>query len=288
MLETDWLHLCEQHNLGHFISVSQVHGGDSHRSWCLTSSQGRLFVKTSPRNRQEVFLCEADSLNALSQANSLRCPVVIAQGSTPKTAWLMLQWLELGGPRHAERLGQQLAQLHQHTGQSFGWHQHNYIGNTPQHNNLIDDWVSFYRSQRLLPQLKWARDRGLPHPTTLLGDQLLDRLDEWFCDYTPVASLLHGDLWSGNAAYLSDGSPVVFDPACHYGDRETDIAMTELFGGFEPAFYDAYQSVWPLDAGYERRRPLYQLYHVLNHFNLFGGGYARQAGQLLNHLLSSQ
>ncbi len=118
------------------------------------------------------------------------------------------------------------------------------------------------------------------------GEGLLQRLPALFLDYQPVASLLHGDFWGGNAGALPDGTPVIFDPAVHYGDRETDIAMAELFGGFPDSFYAAYREAWPLDSGYELRKPLYNLYHVLNHFNLFGTGYLGQARRMIDKLRS--
>jgi fructosamine-3-kinase len=158
-------------------------------------------------------------------------------------------------------LGQMLAKLHRQTGPRFGWHRDNWIGATPQVNGWRDDWSEFWQECRIRPQLELARKNGfsLPEPPRLKNHQ-------------PQASLLHGDLWSGNAGFIEKG-PVIFDPAVYYGDREADIAMTELFGGFPARFYDAYNEAFPLPAGYETRKHFYNLYHLLNHLNIFGAGY---------------
>jgi fructosamine-3-kinase len=189
-------------------------------------------------------------------------PAVLDHGVKDGKAFILLERLELshkqGKSGDWRAMGRALAALHGHTGPRFGWHRDNYIGLAPQVNTWKDDWSDFFVECRLLPQARRARI-GLPETAirTLLED------------HRPAPSLLHGDLWSGNAGFTQDG-PVVFDPAVYYGDREADLAMTELFGGFPREFYEAYG---PLDAGYARRKHLYNLYHLLNHLNLFGGGY---------------
>jgi fructosamine-3-kinase len=182
-------------------------------------------------------------------------------------------------------LGDQLAALHRATESRFGWHRGNTIGSTPQSNEWHEDWIVFYRERRLRVQIDLAA-RRMGAPLRQLGETLMERLPEFFQDYRPAPSLLHGDLWSGNVATMREGDPVIFDPAVYYGDREADIAMTELFGGFSADFYAAYRRAWPLDPGYETRKSLYNLYHVLNHFNLFGGGYGMQAQQMMQRLLN--
>ncbi len=162
----------------------------------------------------------------------------------------------------------------------------NTIGSTPQYNQRDNDWVHFWQQQRLGSQLQLAAANGYGGTLQTQGEQLLARLGEFFCDYRPQASLLHGDLWGGNAAADAKGQPVLFDPACYYGDREADIAMTELFGGFGSDFYAAYQAEFPLDAGYKTRKTLYNLYHIINHVNLFGSGYLSQANAMLGKLLA--
>ena len=200
----------------------------------------------------------------------------------------MLEYLELGrdGASSAERLGAQLAQLHRHTGRQHGWHRDNTIGSTPQINNPDPDWLQFWRERRLGYQLGLAAHRGYGGALQRKGERLSADLGQVLADHVPAPSLLHGDLWSGNYAALSDGRPVIFDPASYYGDRETDLAMTELFGGFSPRFYSAYRDHYPLNEGYRLRKTLYNLYHVLNHANLFGGGYASQAEHMMDDLLS--
>ena len=170
-------------------------------------------------------------------------------------------------------------------GKAFGFMQDNFIGTTPQPNGWKNTWIDFWGEQRLGFQLRLAAENGYSGQLQSLGEKLLDVLPDFFDGYIPQPSLLHGDLWSGNHAFLADGTPTVFDPASYYGDRECDLAMTELFGGFPASFYDAYRAEWPLHEDYKTRRDLYNLYHILNHANLFGGGYARQAEQMMQSLL---
>jgi fructosamine-3-kinase len=162
----------------------------------------------------------------------------------------------------------------------------NTIGSTPQKNTPRQDWVAFWREQRLGYQLQLAARQGHGGALQRQGEQLLEYLPDFFTDHRPQASLLHGDLWSGNYSIDSQGQPVIFDPAVYFGDREADLAMTELFGGFGAEFYAAYNSSWPLEPGYAVRKTLYNLYHILNHLNLFGGGYLSQAQRMIQHLLA--
>ncbi len=181
-----------------------------------------------------------------------------------------------------EKLGRELAALHRLPQPYFGWHRDNTIGSTPQRNPRADDWITFWREHRLGFQLELARTRGGSFPG---ANHLLDRLEELFEGYEPQPSLLHGDLWSGNVGWLGDGSPVIFDPACYFGDREAEFGIIAMFGGFTEEFYRGYHSVWPLDEGFPQRLPLYELYHTLNHFNLFGGGYAAAGQRLMDRVL---
>ena len=168
----------------------------------------------------------------------------------------------------------------------FGFFHDNFIGTTPQPNGWKDNWIDFWREHRLGFQLRLAAQNSYGGQLQSLGEKLLDALPTFFENYTPQPSLLHGDLWSGNHSFLADGTPTIFDPATYYGDREADLAMTELFGGYGADFYAAYRAAYLLDAGYSKRRDLYNLYHILNHANLFGGGYARQAEGMMQRLLS--
>lgn len=232
-----------------------------------------------------MFAAEADGLNELRAAAEIRIPEVIDVGVMNGQAYIDLERLELQpADRDVEHeLGEKLAALHRHTQDDFGWFRDNTIGMTPQHNDPSDDWISFYRTHRLGFQVSLAMQKGYSAEIRELGDRVAERLPELFEGYQPEASLLHGDLWGENWGCV-DAEPVLFDPAVYYGDRETDIAMTTLFGGFGGAFYDAYQSSWPMEPGYETRLKLYRLYHVLNHLNLFGHAYHAQALALLREL----
>ena len=175
--------------------------------------------------------------------------------------------------------------MHQTTRGQFGWGRDNTIGSTPQPNKFSDDWIPFWQEQRLAYQLNLAAKNGYHGKLQERGKLLLEHFPA-LIDHNPVPSLIHGDLWGGNLSYDSNGNPVIYDPAVYYGDREADLAMTELFGGFGNRFYDAYNEAWPLDQGYKVRKTLYNLYHILNHLNLFGGGYGGQALRMINQLLA--
>jgi len=223
-----------------------------------------------------MFEAEAEGLAAL-RAAGIRAPEPFLAGLRENEAFIEMQYLELDGRADWAALARMLATLHRSTGPRFGWEKENWIGLSPQKNGWSDDWVAFYRDFRLIPQLARA---GLMKDSEVL----LKNLNAFFENHAPVPSLLHGDLWSGNVGFTRAG-PVIFDPAVYYGDREADLAMTELFGGFPAAFYAAYRAAWPLDPGYDVRKHLYNLYHLLNHLNLFGSGYLGQVKATLGLLL---
>ncbi|MEW6330716.1 MAG: fructosamine kinase family protein [Pseudomonadota bacterium] len=250
----------------------------------LQDGKRRYFVKLNDAARLPMFEAEAEGLEAITQTRSVRVPRPICSGTTGASAYLVLEHLDLesADARSLEQLGRELAQMHRATQKQFGWHRDNTIGSTPQVNTPGSDWVEFWREQRLGFQLRLAARRG--RDLMLRGERLMSNLEKFFHGYRPAPSLLHGDLWGGNAGACG-GQPVIFDPAVYYGDREADIAMTELFGGFSARFYRAYDEAWPLDPGYKVRKTLYNLYHVLNHFNLFGGGYGSQAERMMESLL---
>lgn len=269
-----------------FFSATPLAGGCINQTYRISSrGNRRYFIKLNTADKHTMFAAESAGLSAIAATRAIRVPQPIAHGIAGENSFLVLENLDLGGHGDAALLGQQLAALHRHCAPEFGFEVANTIGATPQLNNWQADWVTFWREQRLGFQLELAASNGYGGKLQLLGQQLMKRLPEFFTGYQPVPSLLHGDLWSGNHAYTADGTPVVFDPAPYYGDRETDLAMTELFGGFGHEFYAAYRAAWPLDAGYATRKPLHNLYHILNHANLFGGGYARQAEAMIERLL---
>jgi fructosamine-3-kinase len=263
-----------------------LHGGDISEAFRLGEGARSFFVKTQPAARLAMFEAEAAGLVELAAAQAVRVPQVICHGVAAGRAYLVLEYLPLQPHGDAALLGRQLARQHRATADRFGWQRDNWIGATPQPNAWQVDWIAFWRDARLGFQLKLAAQNGYGGALQRDGAALLDRLDAFFDGHAPSPSLLHGDLWGGNHGYLADGSPVIFDPAVHFGDRECDLAMSELFGGFAPAFHAAYREAWPLDAGYPVRRTLYNLYHVLNHANLFGGGYAAQAARMIAQLLA--
>ncbi len=266
-----------------------VAGGDINSAFILQGKQKNYFVKLNRAELVEMFAAEFDGLHAIAQTHTLQTPTPIVFGQADKVSFLVLDYIEFGRmTATAQRqLGEQLAALHQKKQPYFGWIRDNTIGSTPQSNTRTHDWVTFWREQRLGFQLKLLAQKGYNSTLQQLGERLCARLDDFFTDYTPSPSLLHGDLWGGNVACDTQQRPVIFDPACYFGDREADLAMTELFGGFGGDFYPAYRSVWALDAGYSTRKTLYNLYHILNHVNLFGAGYERQALQMMEQLLSA-
>jgi len=274
---------------GRPFSIADLDGagrGCINRASVMTGKDGRrFFVKFNSARRVEMFAAESEGLQAIEATQAIRVPHAIAHGVAGDNAFLALEWLGLGGRGDAAELGRQLAAMHRATSTTFGWHRDNTIGSTPQSNTPSMDWIEFWRERRLRPQIELARASKAPHRLIEKVEGLMARLDALFSGYRPVPSLLHGDLWGGNFAWC-DGHPVLFDPAVYFGDREADLAMTELFGGFPAGFYAAYREVWPLDPGYPVRRGLYNLYHILNHFNLFGGGYAGQAESMTEALLA--
>ena len=255
-------------------SEAPAAGGCIHDCYRVAIGGAARFLKTNSAQHADAFAAEAEGLLALHAAG-LRAPAPLAQGVAGGRAYLLLEHLELRQSGDFAALGRMLALAHRQVGPRFGWRRDNYIGSMPQANGWKNTWADFWWERRIEPQLALARKNGfdlaMPDRRILEGHE-------------PQPCLLHGDLWRGNAGFTPQG-PVVFDPAVYYGDREADLAMTELFGGFPRSFYDAYAAAFPLQAGYEKRKPLYNLYHLLNHLNLFGGGYLAQVEATLRLLL---
>ena len=266
--------------------TSSIAGGCINQAFRLSDGTRNYFVKTNQSDRLSMFEAEAAGLEEILHTATIRVPSPVACGESAGEAFLVLEYLEMNGRSSGAQLGRNLAGMHRHTAPQFGWKLDNTIGATHQPNPWSDRWIDFLRGQRLGYQLSLAAQNGYVGSLQRKGESLLANLHEFFAGYQPVPSLLHGDLWGGNAAALASGEPVIFDPAVYYGDREADLAMTELFGGFPADFYAAYREAWPLDAGYHVRKTLYNLYHVLNHANLFGDGYAKQAESMLDQLLA--
>ncbi|QJR09215.1 putative ketoamine kinase [Usitatibacter rugosus] len=283
------------------FSLEPVGGGCIHRAFKLTTdaADGKhsWFVKANDAGKAPMFEAEARGLASLTRAGVIRVPGVItgpvigdddSRDGDEAPAWLVLEWLDLmplDGPSGA-RLGEALAAQHRRPQPKFGWARDNFIGSSPQSNVLADDWLDFWRTHRLQMQFRYAAHNRLPSRMISRGERLLADAEILFRNYSPEKSLLHGDLWSGNTSALEDGTPVVFDPAVYVGDREADLAMTELFGGFPKDFHSAYRNAWPLSDDYPVRRDFYNVYHVLNHANLFGGSYIGQAEKLIEKVLA--
>lgn len=266
-----------------------IGGGCINRALEVCADGRRYFLKTNGVGALPMFEAEVDGLASLGACDAFRVPRVLACGATDNEAFLLLEYIQLRPLASAEdgqRFARALVQLHHDTGEHFGWARDNFIGANPQTNVQHDGWAQFFVNCRLIPQLRIARFGG--HGGAIGGrevEQLLECVPALFLDYRPQPSLLHGDLWNGNAAIDTEGRPVIFDPAVYRGDRDADLAMSELFGGFPTAFYAAYRAAWPPAEGYEKRRTLYNLYHVLNHLNLFGRAYLGQAEHMIRTLV---
>jgi len=267
-------------------------GGSIHQAWHVRSRCGQhFFIKTNQANKYHTLETEYLGLQTLSdhisQENPLRTPKVYTLGRNKQYSWLILEYIDFGQqtPASQATLGQGLALLHQQTAPQFGFKANNVIGESLQTNVWTKDWLSFWAEQRLGTQFKLAAQHGFYNSIQHEAEQLLNLLPQLLQEHQPTPSLLHGDLWAGNAACDDAGNPIIFDPAVYYGDRECDLAMTALFGGFSTDFYAAYNHVYPLDSGYQQRKNLYNLYHILNHANLFAGGYIGQSQSMMQQLI---
>lgn len=267
-------------------SQRSIGGGCINQAVAVTDGQRTFFVKVNRASDLAMFEAECAGLKEMYESQTIRVPQPLCAGVAGTVAYIVMEYLALGGSGSSaawRQMGEQLAAMHRVTSpEGFGWHRDNTIGSTPQLNGWGDDWAGFWRDRRLGPQFSMAHDRGAHFPRR---DELMSAIPRLLAGHEPAPALLHGDLWSGNAAVTELGEPVILDPATYYGDPEADLAMTELFGRFPAGFYQAYDAVSPIDAGYQRRKVLYNLYHILNHFNLFGGSYERQANSMISEIL---
>ena len=274
---------------GHEVKVkssSPTGGGCINQTSILQLTNGeRVFLKYNSHPPADFFAVETKGLNLLAQAvEGPRIPKPLALQNSAKPSFLILEYIDESSPAHdfSTRFAQSLAGLHRVTHTRFGLDHDNYIGSTPQKNAQETNGIQFFREQRLQYQQELARKSGkLPLSTDKKLSQLCERLENYLDISGEKPALLHGDLWSGN--YFPDGEqvPCIFDPAVYFGLREADLAMTELFGRLPQRFYDAYHEAFPLNPGYEERKDLFNLYHLLNHLNLFGGSYLGSVEQVI-------
>ena len=275
-----------------FSQTNVVSGGDIHQSFHIQSQSPKesIFIKVNHLDAFPVLESEADSLTFIADTDSILCPTVILLGKTQEHAFLIMEYHHLISTGDDYQLGKQLAEMHQSSIKQqvkpYGFKNDNFIGLTAQHNQWKTNWCDFWINCRIRPQLHLAYQNGFRSQLEHHEDQLVTAITNLLNTYQPEPCLLHGDLWSGNKAFSQKtGEPIIFDPACYYGDRETDISLTRLFGGFSALFYQGYQDTWPLNPDFEQRHPLYNLYHILNHLNLFGAGYLRQSITMIDSLI---
>jgi len=272
------------------FSVKQqqsVGGGSINDAFVLTGENGaQYFVKTNTAGLKAMFEAEACGLRAMASSKTIRVPEPLCFGDDQVQSYIVMEYLDMTGRADQAILGERLAAMHRVTADRFGWEINNTIGDTHQPNAWKDDWLAFWREQRLGFQLQLAAKNGYGGELQTFGERLLVEMPKLFTGHDVQPSMLHGDLWGGNVAGLKDGTPVIFDPAFYYGDREADLAMTYVFGGFGPDFYASYQNAYPLDDGFAVRKTFYNIYHIINHLNMFGGGYHGQAIHMLEQVLA--
>jgi len=268
------------------IQAVPVHGGDINQAFRLECGVHKYFVKVNRADLLSMFVAEKAGLDAIRRSHTIRVPEVFLTGHEDNYAYIVMEYIELGGRADAGRFASAVAAMHCCLQDQFGFECDNTIGSTPQHNSFNIDWIDFWRKHRLGFQLELAQQNGFDAGLIDAGYHLAENLGGFFKTYHPRPSLLHGDLWSGNQGADLDGNPVIYDPACYYGDHEADLAMMELFGHPGEHFFSRYSEHFPIDSGYAERRELYNLYHVLNHANLFGGGYAARAQRTIERLLA--
>ncbi|VUD47917.1 hypothetical protein TDB9533_01125 [Thalassocella blandensis] len=291
--------------------ATAVSGGDISKAYILqtkptktpseqshhhASTANKFFVKVNQQDFLSIFEAEARALDIISTHLDASCPTPLVTGTSNGSSFIVMQYLNLSAHSRTSprQLGELIAKLHSvhntdaehdYSGM-YGWHETNYIGQTPQYNTWTHSWAEFFVEQRLKPQFKLAKEKGFHHQLSAISSEIFIAVESILQHHQPQASLLHGDLWGGNAGYDDKGKAWIYDPASYYGDPETDIAMTELFGGFSKEFYDAYYAIIPQQEEYLQRKTIYNLYHMLNHLNLFGSGYLAQVQRYIKLILS--
>ncbi|MBF4384584.1 fructosamine kinase family protein [Vibrio anguillarum] len=268
------------------VEKEKVSGGDISDCYMISDGEQRYFVKVNTRDFLAKFEIEGENLRSLRETSTVQVPELVMIGTSKNHAFIVLNYLPtkpLDNATNSYEFGVQLAKLHQWGEQKeYGFDADNYIGSTLQPNPWDKKWGRFFAEQRIGWQLQLLREKGIE---LFNISELVDVVQSRLANHNPRPSLLHGDLWHGNVANSVFG-PICYDPACYWGDRECDIAMTELFEGFQPEFYQGYESILPLSLDYVERKNIYNLYHVLNHYNQFGGHYLVEAESLIKKILS--
>ena len=272
------------------IDRKSISGGCINQAYLISTDRNQTyFIKLNQPSLVEMFVAEVRGLIEMGLTKTIKVPSPICWGKIYNHSYLVLEYLNLtdrATPKTWIEMGQNLAMMHRYqiTNQpKFGWHINNTIGSTPQLNTWENDWTTFFKNHRIGYQLQLAQQKGGNFPKAA---ELLTAIPQILANHQPQPALVHGDLWAGNASFLTTGIPIIFDPATYWGDREVDLAMTQLFGGFPAAFYQGYEQTYPLEPGYDRRQILYNLYHLLNHYNLFGGSYQSQVNSAIDRLLN--
>ena len=273
-------------------SVEPVSGGDINQAFLLKCNfEGEenrsIFVKINRFDKLDMFVQEKLSLQEIASTQTIAVPNTIALGSVGNEAYFAQEYIPMTSSSDVRLFASRLANLHQHSANAFGFNQNNYIGTTVQKNDWSHSWPEFFAQSRLQHQLDLLSKRGVSKRLLQKGRLLVADIDKFFVGHNPTPSLVHGDLWTGNYSYKPDGTPIIYDPACYYGDHEVDLAMLELFGNPEKLFFETYAQIFPINKGYSVRKNLYNLYHILNHANLFAGGYISQSETMIDTLMAS-
>jgi len=261
-----------------------VEGGDINLAFHLDTNQGQYFVKLNTPEKIDLFRTERDGLIELAKCDALVVPEPLSFGTNANAAYLCMSYLDLAEELDDASLGQAIAELHSPIGQRFGWADNNFIGSTVQHNEWTDSWPEFFWDKRLEPQLFKMLEASSSFPESAL-DPLKAAVISILGGRNYIASMVHGDLWNGNVGMTKEGKPCVYDPAIYWGHSETDLAMARLFGGFREEFFAAYEAARPSEPGEEERILVYQLYHLLNHYNLFGDSYLEQCTKQIGKIM---
>ena len=280
--------ICEELGETYPKSIEQVHGGDIHNAWRIEFSNKKLFLKRNIRNKKFLEFekyCLQNLRKYINQEN-LVIPEVIAYKNIKNIEILLIEWIDMHN-FDQKKLGKGLGELHLKSAESnpkmFGFPVEGFIGTTDQKKGLEDNWIDCFLNLRIIPQLLSLKSRILDKE---IINKVKEKIKSELLNHKPINALVHGDLWSGNAGMDKNGKGVIFDPASWWADNEVDIAMTKLFGGFRKEFYEEYHRIFPIKNGFEKRIIIYNFYHILNHANMFGGGYLNQVNDYVKAILN--